>query len=133
MARASAGPDLDRTAVGIDLTGGVLGAMHGRPVRHHGYTFAARDVRTLAERQQPVGRWYRIAVVALPVQVLVLEEQHRILVPERGSEQTDSVAGARREGDEPAGHVGEDRLAALRVPDRPTGEITADRAGPSDS
>ena len=74
-------------AVGAELLRRELGAVHGRAPRHDRDAIAARHVRALAERQHPVGGRHRIAVVALPVQVLVLEEQHRVLAPERGAQE----------------------------------------------
>ena len=80
-----------------------------------------------AERDHVVGRRERVAGVGLAQQVLVLEEQHRVLAAERVAQQAGRVAGPRREGDEQPGDVGEDRLAALAVPDRAAGEVAADR------
>ena len=84
------------------------------------------DRRGLAERDQVVGRRERVPGVLLAKQVLVLEEQHRVLAAEGGAEQPGGVARARRHDDDEAGDVGEDRLAALGVPDRPAGQVAAD-------
>ena len=65
---------------------------------------------------------------ALAEEVLVLEEEHRILAGKCGAQQARDVAGAGREDHDEARDVGEDRLAALRVPDRPAGDVAADRA-----
>ena len=73
-------------------------------------------------------RRHRVAVVALPVEVLVLEEQHRVVACG-----TRCAAGPRRRAPRDGnaiskpGHVGEDRLAALAVPDRAALEVAADR------
>ena len=118
--------DLD-ARVGPELLRGELRAVHGRAPRDDRDAIAARHVRAAAERQHPVGRRHRIAAVALPVQVLVLEEQHRVFASERGAQQPGGVTRPRRERDQQAGHVGEDRLAALAVPDRAALEVAADR------
>ena len=68
--------------------------VHGRAPGHDGDGVASRHVRAAAEGQQPVGRGVRVAVVPLAIEVLVLEEQHRILVAERGAEEPDGVTGA---------------------------------------
>jgi hypothetical protein len=57
----------------------------------------------------------------------VLEEEHGIIAAEGRPQHPGGVAGPGREGDDQAGDVGEDRLAALAVPDRSTGEVAADR------
>ena len=80
-----------------------------------------------AERDDVVGGRERVDGVGLAQQVLVLEEQHRVLAPERVAQQPGGVAGPRREGDEQPGDVGEDALAALAVPDGAAGEVAADR------
>ena len=77
-----------------ELLGREFGPVHCRAPRDDGDTVAARDVRPLPERQQPVGRRQGIAVVALAVEMLVLEEQHRVFAAERGAQQTGRVAGA---------------------------------------
>ena len=103
------------------------GAVHGGAPRDDRRPIAARHVRAATERQHPVGGRHRVAVVALAVQVLVLEEEHRILAPERGAQQAGGIARARRERDQQPGHVGEDRLAALAVPDGAALQVAADR------
>src|SRR5437773_1172279 len=80
-----------------------------------GEATAGPDHVRLAGRDEVVRRGERVACVGLAKQVLVLEEQHRVLDPEGGAEQPGGVAGPRRERDQQAGHVGEDRLPALRV------------------
>ncbi len=57
----------------------------------------------------------------------MLEEENRVLGLQGGTEQADRVRGPGRHDDDQAGDVGEDRLAALGVPDRPAGQVAADR------
>ena len=110
-----------------ELLRGLLRAVHRRAPRDDGDAVAAAHVGAAPERQHPVLGRHRVAVVALAVEVLVLEEQHRVLAAERGAQQPRRVARARRERDQEPGDVGEDRLAALAVPDRAALEVAADR------
>ena len=54
----------------------------------------------------------RVPGVGLAQQVLVLEEQDRVLGLQGGPQQPDGVGGPRRHDDGQARDVGEDRLAA---------------------
>ena len=94
---------------------------------------AARHVRALAERQHPVGGRHRIAVVALPVEVLVLEEQHGVLAAERGAQEPDRVARARRERDQQARECGRrsTRRTGCARSRRPAGSRRSGCARPS--
>ena len=58
---------------------------------------APRHVATPAERHDVVGAGERVAGVRLAQQVLVLEEQHRVLAPERRPQQAGGVARPRRD------------------------------------
>jgi hypothetical protein len=63
----------------------------------------------------------------LPIEVLVLEEQDGILGLEGAAQEAYRVLGARRESDEETRGMGEDRLAALGMPDGASSQVTADR------
>ena len=52
------------------------------------------------------------------VHLLVLEEEHRVVVADRGSEQARGVVRRRGDDDLEPGHVGEERLDRLRVVQR---------------
>ena len=82
--------------------------------------------RSPAEGEHPPLFGHRVCRVALPVEVLVLEEEHGILGGEGAAQQADGVAGARRKGHEQARDVGEDRLTALRVPDASPRQVAPD-------
>ena len=56
----------------------------------------------------------------------MLQEQHRIVATDRGSQQPVRVLGGRREHHAHAGGVREEHLTALAVIDRAAGEIPTD-------
>ena len=70
----------------------------------------------LAERHDVVGVGHVAAHRA--VHLLVLEEQHRVVVADRRAEQPARVVRRRRDDDLEPGHVGEEGLDALRVVQR---------------
>ena len=80
--------------------------------------FAERDHKT-----RPGGGG---AVIHLAVELLVFEEEHRVIAADGGSEQSCGVFGIGREHDAEAGNVGEVHLAALAVIDGTAVEIAAD-------
>ena len=115
--------DLDRHVVA--LAGGLLGRVdHRAPGDDRDVVALPVDAR-LADRD-------RVALVghlALdpPVQVLVLEEEHRVRVLDRGDDQAFRVGRRRRADALEPGEVGERRLGVLRV-ERPAREAAARRA-----
>ena len=74
------------------LLRGDLRAVHGGAPRDDRDAIAAGYVRPPAERQHPVGGRHRVAGVALPVQVLVLEEEHRVFGTEGRAQEAGGVA-----------------------------------------
>ena len=80
-----------------------------------------------AERDLELPGREGIPGVGLAQQVLVLEEQHRVLGLQGRPQQPDGVGGPGRHDHGEAGDVGEDGLAGLRVPDGPAGHVAADR------
>ena len=116
-----------RAAVGFKLGGGLFGLVDRCSVGDDGDVIAGPDDRALSERDLVSGWRKRVAGVWLTEQVLVLEEQHRILNVECRPKKTGGIGGARRERHQESGDVREDRLAALGVPDGPAGEVAPDR------
>ncbi len=78
-----------------------------------------RDVLALAHDPRPAEVEREVLVLghvaALAVQVLVLDEDHRVVVADGRLEQTLGVCGVRRHGDQQAGHVEVECLEAVRV------------------
>ena len=87
----------------------------------------SRRTRGLAERDHVVAAGILALVVGLAVEVLVLEEQDRVVAADRGAQQARRVLRVRRERDADAGAVREDALARLRVVRRAAAQVAADR------
>ena len=83
--------------------------------------------RGLAERNHVVGPGILALVVGLAVEVLVLEEQHRVVAADRRAQQAGRVLRVRRKRDADAGAVREDALARLAVVRRAAAQVAADR------
>ena len=81
----------------------------------------------LAERHHVVGAGVLALVVGLAVEVLVLEEEHRVVAADRRAQQAGGVLRVRREHDADAGAVREDALAGLAVVRRAAAQVAADR------
>ena len=79
-----------------------------------------------AQRHRVVPRRHLAADRA--VHLLVLEEQHRVVVADRGPEQALGVVGRRRDDDLEARDVGEERLDRLRVVQRAVDAAAVRRA-----
>ena len=103
------------------------GSLHQRAIGEDDDIGAFAADRGLAERDHVLGARILALVVGLAVQVLVLEEQHRIVAADRGAEQARSVLRVRREHDADAGAVREDALAGLAVIRRAAAQVSADR------
>ena len=83
--------------------------------------------RGLAERHHVVAARVFALVVGLAVEVLVLEEQHRVVAADRRPQQPGRVLRVRRKHDADARAVREDALARLAVVRRAAAEVAADR------
>ena len=106
--------------------GGDFGAMHDGAVGDDADVGAfAHDAR-FAERNGEIRAGIFGAVVGLAVEMLVLEEHHRIVAANGGAQQAGDVERGGRHDHAQAGTMREDRFAALAVIDAAAGEIAAD-------
>ena len=117
---------LDAVALG-EHGGGVERLLDGGAPRDDREVVSRPSHGTPAEGDAVALDRERVDGVGLAKQVLVLAEHDRIVAGEGSSQQADGIPGPRGEGDDETGDVGEDRLAALAVPDRTAREVTADR------
>ena len=92
-------------------------ALHRGAVRHHRHVRPLAQHLGLAERDHVVGAGVHPLVVRLAVQVLVLEEDHRVVAPDGRAQQAVGVKRRARADDAQAGAVREQRRAGLRVVD----------------
>ena len=81
----------------------------------------------LAERDQKIARRILRFVIDLTIEMLVFEEQNRIVAADRRSQQTVRVERGRRVNDHQTRRVRKQRRARLRVINRTALQITADR------
>ena len=90
------GPEVDdlelAAELGLHPLGGDERLLDHRAPGHHREVAAGPPDRAPAERDHVLGRRVRVARVRLAQEVLVLEEQHRVLAAERGAQQPDGVA-----------------------------------------
>ena len=122
------GPQIDHLRLDTLLTGQRLGGpprpLDERAVGDDGhvppFTYDAR----LREWDGVVGAGVGTLVVGLAVQMLMLEEQHRILRAQRRSQQSIGVERVGRHHDVQARDMGEHHLAALAVVDRAAAQVT---------
>src|SRR5262245_23826534 len=120
--------DLHRDPVAVELLGGLLGRVdHGAP-RDDGQVAALAVDARLPERRRVT--LVRNLALDPPVEVLVLEVEHRVGILDCADDQALGVLGRRRAHDLQAGDVRERALRVLAV-ERPAGE-TAARRKPDD-
>ncbi len=96
------------------------------PGQHHDVGAFAPD-RGFAERDHELGSLVRALVVGLAVQVLVLEEEHRVVAADRRAQQPRRIDRVGREHDPQPGTMREDALARLAVIRRAAPQVAADR------
>ena len=80
----------------------------------------------LAKWDREISAGIRGAIVRLPVEVLVLKEQHRIVRANRGAQQPANIERGRRHHHAQPGNVREDYFAALAMVNGTAGEVAAD-------
>ena len=119
--------DRDADAVALGLLRGEQRPLHERAPREDDDVRALAHDRGLAERDHVVGARVRRLVVGLPIQVLVLAEQHRVVAANRRAQQAGGVLRVRRKHDADARRVREDRDARLAVVRRAAAQVAADR------
>ena len=118
---------IDADAVLLGLLRREQRPLHERAPRDDDDVAAFAAHRGLAERNHVVGPGILAFVVGLAVEVLVLEEQHRVVAADRGPQQSRGVLRVRRKHDANARAVREDALAGLAVVRRAAAQIAADR------
>ena len=106
--------------------------LHQRTPRQHDNVGAVATERALAKRDHVVGARIYTLVVRLAIQVLVLEEHHRVVAPYRRAQQSRRVHCIRREHDANTGRMREDRDAGLAVIRRAAAQVAADRDADDD-
>jgi hypothetical protein len=106
--------DIYSILLGGDL-GRVEAAFHQRPARHDREIRAFPDDPGLAERDHVLRSRVASFVVDLPVQMLVLEEDHGILAPDRRAEQAVGVLGGSGHDDTETRCVCKEGLTGLGV------------------
>src|SRR5439155_15592002 len=97
------------------------GGNEGRGISAAGQLRAFAYELGLAERDHIVRTGVRRAIVRLAIEVLRLEEQHRVVRANRGAEQSVGVEGSRGHDDAQTRQVREDTLARLAVIDGAAG------------
>ena len=105
--------DLDTDPFVHDDVGGLERVVRHQPVRDHGELRALAGHGRTAERDCVVR--IRHVTADRSVHLLVLEEEHRIVVPDRGPQQALGVVWRGRDDDLQARDVGEERLHGLGV------------------
>ena len=118
--------DHDADAVLLRLLRRQERPLHQRAPRQHQDVGAFAPHRRLAERHHVVGAGILALVVGLAVEMLVLEEEHRVVAADRRAQQAGRVLGVRRKHDADPGAVREDALARLAVVRRAAAQIAAD-------
>ena len=101
--------------------------LHHRAPRDDDHVGAGPADGRAAEGNREVRAGIRALVVRLAIQVLVLEEEHRIVAADRRAQQPRRVLGGRRVDDAQAGAVREDALAGLAVVQPAAAQVSADR------
>src|SRR3989442_1303145 len=99
--------------------------LHHGAVRHDGQVPPFPHDPGLAERDHGVRARVRGLVVRLAVEVLVLEEQHRVVAADRGAEQAVGVERGARAQDAESGDGREHDRAGLGVVDRAALQVAA--------
>ena len=118
--------DFDGDAVAFKSGGGDFGAVNDGAVSDDADLRACFDDPGFTEGDRVVGAGIFGAVVGLAVEMLVLEEHHRVITADGGAQQAGDIHRGGRHHDAQAGAVREDRLAALAVIDGAARKITAD-------
>ena len=111
----------------LGLVRGDERSLHQRAPGDDEHVGAVAAQARLAERNHEVFARVLALVVGLPVEVLVLEEQHRIVAADRRAQQPGGVDRVRRIGDADARAVREDALARLAVIRAAAAQVAADR------
>src|SRR5712664_2384811 len=118
--------DFNGDAFALKLRGGDFGAMHDGAEGDDADFRAFLDEAGFAEGNGVVGPGIFRAIVGLAVEMLVLEEHHRIVAADRGAEKAGNVEGGGRHDHAQAGAMREDGFAALAVVNAAAGEVAAD-------
>src|SRR6266851_6354604 len=119
--------DFNGDAFALELRGGDFGTMHdGAEGDDADFAAFFDDVR-FAEGNSVVGSGIFGAIVGLAIEVLVLEEHHRIIAADGSAEQPGDIERRGGHDDAKAGAVREDRFTALAVVDAAAGEVAANR------
>ena len=115
-------------AVALGLLRGEQRPLHERaPGEDHDVAAVPRDAPPCRTASCSRGRDTAPLLYGLAVQVLVLEEQHRVVAADRRAQQPGRVLRVRRERDADARRVREDRDARLAVIRRAAAQVAADR------
>src|SRR5262245_56774972 len=101
--------------------------LHEGAPRDDEHVIAFPSQARAAERNHEVFARVFALVVGLPVQVLVLEEQHRVVAPDGGPQEAGCIDRGRRIHNPDARAVREDAFARLAVIRAAAAEIAADR------
>ncbi len=117
--------DLDLDAVEGRLAGGQDRALDQCPIGDHRQVPALLHPGRTPEGDRVVRSGVGALVVDLAVEVLVLEEEDRVLATDGGAQEPVGVLGVRGNHHPQPGDVGEENLAALAVVDRAALQVAA--------